>query len=90
VQSVKKWKHYLLGKETIIHIDHQPSQYMKSQTKLQQARHCIWKGFLQQFQLVIRYKKDIYKKVVDMLSRPIISASVILKHNSIMHESYVE
>jgi hypothetical protein len=23
VQSVKKWKHYLLGKETIIHIDHQ-------------------------------------------------------------------
>ena len=26
VQSVKKWKHYLLGKETIIHIDHQPLQ----------------------------------------------------------------
>ena len=25
-----------------------------------------------------------------MLSRPIIGASVILKHNSIMHESYVE
>jgi hypothetical protein len=23
VQSVKKWKHYLLGKETIIHTDHQ-------------------------------------------------------------------
>jgi hypothetical protein len=24
VQSVKKWKHYLSGKETIIHTDHQP------------------------------------------------------------------
>jgi hypothetical protein len=24
VQSVKKWKHYLLGKETIIHTNHQP------------------------------------------------------------------
>ena len=24
VQSVKKWKHYLMGKETIIHTDHQP------------------------------------------------------------------
>ena len=47
-------------------------------------------GFLQQFHLVIRYKKGIYNKVVDMLSRPIISASIILKHNSILHESYVE
>jgi hypothetical protein len=27
VQSVKKWKHYLMGKETIIHTDHQPLQY---------------------------------------------------------------
>jgi Ni,Fe-hydrogenase I cytochrome b subunit len=30
VQYVKKWKHYLMGKETVIHIDHQPLQYMKS------------------------------------------------------------
>ena len=28
VQSVKKWKHYLLGKETFIHTDHQPLQYL--------------------------------------------------------------
>ena len=47
-------------------------------------------GFLQQFHLVIRYKKGIYNKVADMISRPIVSALVILKHNSIMHESYVE
>ena len=33
-QSVKKWKHYLMGKETIIHIDHQPLEYLQSQTKL--------------------------------------------------------
>jgi hypothetical protein len=30
VQSVKKWKHYLLGKETIIHIYHQPLQYLQA------------------------------------------------------------
>jgi hypothetical protein len=90
VQSVKKWKHYLLGKETITHIDHQPLQYSQSQTKLQQARHFRWMGFLQQLHLVIRYKKGIYNKVVDMLSRPIVNALVILKHNSTMHESYVE
>jgi hypothetical protein len=47
-------------------------------------------GFLQQFHLVIRYKKGIFNKVTDMLSRPIISASVILKQSPIMHESYVE
>ena len=34
VQSVKKWKHYLMGKETIIHTDHQPLKYLQSQSKL--------------------------------------------------------
>ena len=35
VQSVKKWKHYLMGKETNMHTDQQPLQYLQSQTKLQ-------------------------------------------------------
>jgi hypothetical protein len=90
VKSVKKWKHYLMGKETIIHTDHQPLQYLQSQTKLQQSRHFRWMGFLQQFHLVIRYKKGIQNKVVDMLSRPSINASIVLQHNSLAHESYVE
>ena len=47
-------------------------------------------GFLQQSHLVIRYKKGIHNKVADMLSRPIINASTILKHKSVMHESYIE
>ena len=47
-------------------------------------------GFLQHFHLVIIYKKGIHNKVADMLSRPIINASTILKHNSVMHESYIE
>ena len=34
IHSVKKWKHYLMHKETIIHIDNQPLQYLHSQTKL--------------------------------------------------------
>ena len=28
VQDCWQWKHYILGKETIIHIDHQPLQFM--------------------------------------------------------------
>ena len=57
VQSVKKWKHYLMGKEKIIHTTHQPLQYLQSQTKLQQSRHFRWMSFIQQFHLVIKYKK---------------------------------
>jgi len=90
VQRVKKWKHYLMGKEMIIHSDHQALKYLQSQTKLQQARHSRWMGFIQQFHLVIRYKKGIYNKVVDMFSRPIVNASIFIKNNSIMHESYIE
>jgi hypothetical protein len=90
VQSVKKWKHYLLGKETIIHTDHQPLQYLQAQTKLQQSRHYRWMGFLQQFHLVIKYKKGTSNKVADMLSRPPIVASIILKNASLSHDSYVE
>jgi hypothetical protein len=37
VQRVKKWKNYLIRKETIIHTYHQPLQYFQSQTKLQQS-----------------------------------------------------
>jgi len=90
VQSVKKCKHYLMGKETIIHTDHKPLQYLQSQSKMQQSRHFIWMGFLQQFHLVIRYKKGIYNKVVDMLSRPTVNSFVMLKHNSVLHESYIK
>ena len=90
LQNVNKWKHYLMGKEMIIHTDHQPLQYLQSQTKLQQSRHFRWMSFLQQFHLVIRYKKGIFNKFVDMISRPIISASTLLKKYSIVHESYIE
>jgi hypothetical protein len=80
----------LLGKETIIHTDHQQLKYLQSQTNLQKERHFRWMGFLHQFHLVMRYKKGIYNKVDDIISMPIVSASFILKHNSTMHESYVE
>ena len=59
-------------------------------TKLQQSRHYRWMGFLQQFHLVIRYKKGIHNKVVDMLSKPIINTSTIFNHNSVLHESDIE
>jgi hypothetical protein len=47
-------------------------------------------GFLQQFHLVIKYKKGTSNKVDDMLSRPPIVSSIILNNSSLSHYSYVE
>jgi hypothetical protein len=46
--------------------------------------------FLQKIHLVIIYKKGTRNKVVDMLSRPPIFASIILKKDSLAHDSYIE
>jgi hypothetical protein len=34
VQACRQWRHYILGKETIIHTDHKPLQFMQTQGKL--------------------------------------------------------
>jgi hypothetical protein len=47
-------------------------------------------GFLQHFHLVIKYKKGTNNKVVDMISRPPIFSSIILKNASLSHDSYIE
>ena len=79
-----------MGKETIINIDHQPLQYLQSQTKLQQSRHFRWMGFLQQFHLIIKYKKWIHNKVTYILSRPPTNASIVIQQSPLVHASYVE
>ena len=47
-------------------------------------------GFLLQFHLVIKYKKGIHIKVVDMLSRPPTNALIILQNSPLAHDSYNE
>jgi hypothetical protein len=47
-------------------------------------------GFLQQFHLVINYKKGTSNKVANMISIPPIVASIILKNTSLSHDRYVE
>jgi hypothetical protein len=34
VQACCQWRHYILGKETVIHTDHKPLQFMQTQGKL--------------------------------------------------------
>jgi hypothetical protein len=63
IQVVKKWKHYLMGKDTITHTYHQPLQYLQAQSKLQQTRHYKCMGFLLKAHIVIKYKKGRKNKL---------------------------
>jgi hypothetical protein len=64
-----KWRHYILGKETVIHTDHKPLQFMQTQVKLHNDRHQKWSTYLQQFHLNIKYKTGSTNRVADCLSR---------------------
>ena len=39
VQTGKKWKHYMLRKETVIYTDHQTLQHLPTHSKTKQFRH---------------------------------------------------
>ncbi|XP_016648322.1 PREDICTED: uncharacterized protein LOC107880736 [Prunus mume] len=77
-QAVKHWRAYLLGKEVVVHSDHKPLLFLTTQSKLQQARHMKWMSFLQQFNIVIKYKKGTTNKLADMLFRPPTPVSSVL------------
>jgi hypothetical protein len=81
VQACRQWKHYILGKETIIHTDHKPLQFIQTQGKLQNDRHQKWSTYLQQFHLNIKYKTCISNHVIDCLSRPPVAALTTVLHS---------
>jgi hypothetical protein len=86
VQACRQWRHYILGKETIIHTDHKPLQFMQTQGKLQNDRHQKWSTYLQQFHLNIKYKTGSTNRVVDFLSRPpVVTLTMVL--DSCGHET---
>jgi hypothetical protein len=87
VQAYPQWKHYIFGKETIIHTDHKPLQFIQTQGKLQNNRHQKWPTYLQQFYLYIKYKIGSTNCVANCLSRPPMVALIIVLH-SCGHEAY--
>jgi hypothetical protein len=70
VQAFRQWRHYILGKETIIHTDHKPLQFMQTQGKLQNDRYEKWCRYLHQLHVNIKYKTRSTNRIVDFLSRP--------------------
>jgi hypothetical protein len=81
IQTCHQWKHYILGKEMIIHTDHKPLQFIQTQGKLQNDRHKKWSTYLQQFHINIKYKKSISNHVFDYLSQPLVAALTIVLHS---------
>jgi hypothetical protein len=81
VQARRQWKYYILGKETIIHTNHKPLQFIQTQGKLQNDRHQKWSTYLQQFHLNIKYKTCISNRVDDCLSRPPVDALATMPHS---------
>jgi hypothetical protein len=86
MQACRQWKHYIMGKEMIIHTDHGPLCLMHTQRKLQNDRHQKWSTYLQQFHLNIKYKKGSTNHVANCLSRPPVAVLTTIL-NSCRHET---
>jgi hypothetical protein len=56
VQSLKKWRHYLMSKEFILYSDNHALQYIMQQPKLSQ-KHAKWVEYLQGFNFVLKTYK---------------------------------
>jgi len=72
VQSLKKWRHYLMPKEFIVSTDNQALSFINSQEKLNH-RHMKWVETLQAFTFTLKHKKGVKNKVVDALSRRVLT-----------------
>jgi hypothetical protein len=81
VQECRQWKHYILGKETIIHTDHKPLQFIQTQGKLQNDRHQKWSTYLQKFHFNIKYKAGSTNHVIDCLNRPPVTTLTTALHS---------
>jgi hypothetical protein len=80
VQACRQWKHYILGKEKIIHTNYRPLQFMQTHGKLHNDLHYKWSTYLQQFHLNIKYNKGSTNHVSDYISRsPAMALTTIIK-----------
>ena len=68
VQSLKKWRHYLLPKVFILYLENHALQYIMHQPKLNQ-RHVKWVEYLQNFTFVIKNISGQSNKIANALSK---------------------
>ncbi|KAL3700018.1 hypothetical protein R1sor_018040 [Riccia sorocarpa] len=66
--SVRKFRHYLLGREVIFHVDHYSLKHLVKKADLS-GRIARWILRLQEFDITVEWRKGIQHKNADYLSR---------------------
>jgi hypothetical protein len=68
LESLRKWRHYLLGNKLIIRTDQKSLKYLSSQRLLEGIQHKLMLKLLE-FDFSIEYKQGKENTVADALSR---------------------
>ena len=68
VVSVRKWRHYLLGRKFVVRTDQKSLQYLWSQ-RITMDAHQIWLHKLMGYDFLIEYKRGKENRATDTLSR---------------------
>ena len=68
IYAVAKFRHYLLGKKYLLHVDHQAFVYIVNKASLV-GKMARWMLILQEFDFVIQHTPGNQNAVVDFLSR---------------------
>ena len=67
IKYLKKWRHYLIPKDFILHYGNHALQFITRQEKLNQ-RHAKWVEFMHNFTFVTKHISGSANKFVDALS----------------------
>ena len=68
VDSVKHWRHYLLGAPFSIRTDHKSLEYLQTQPHLS-GRLVRWSQYLQEYEFTLKHIRGVDNVVADALSR---------------------
>jgi hypothetical protein len=91
VHTLRKWRHYLMGKRFELRTDHNSMKYLFDQSTLN-ARKIRWLEFLCEYDFDIKHIKGKENKVADALSRKVhkLHATTISMYRTEMKDRILE